>query len=122
MAISKSKEKLVFSQFIRAGKEALAKRDMIILDATFLNSYIRRKAIRDLENAFKGEDMRFICCWVQTPVDKCKERNALRKGFERVPDAAIDRLVRTIEAPEICEGFEYIHYLDSEGNLMKSDK
>lgn len=76
----------------------------VIYDATNLT----RKSRRSILDKIKNIDCTKICVLFITPVEVCKERNALRTGVARVPDEVYDRMLKSFNVPTLEEGFDHI--------------
>lgn len=83
-----SREKEVLREFRKQAQSAIDNEeiDSVLLDASHLSDKAIAKTLRNLN--IPG-DVRIINVRLITPLNVCLERNALRKGRERVPDDVI---------------------------------
>ncbi len=79
-----SKEKAVFSKFIKEINDGLGKGD-VIADATHINEVSRMKVIKKIDLS----KCKVSCIVVNTDETTAIKRNHLREGRARVPDQAI---------------------------------
>lgn len=79
-----SKEKAVFSKFIKEINEGLDKGD-VIADATHINEVSRMKVINKVDLS----KCKVSCIVINTDETTAIKRNHLRKGRARVPDSVI---------------------------------
>jgi len=84
--------------------------DVVVLDATNVARKRRRKYV-DMARKAGAEAAAVVCV---TDPDLCRERNAARDEFRRVPDEAMDRMVRNFQAPETDEGFAAVVSFENE--------
>lgn len=100
-----SKEKEVFSEFIKKVNDGLKSGWDVCADATHLSKASRNKLIRNI-NAHPSK-IRVI--WIKTPLEECIERNKNRIGTRAyVPESVIRRMFYQTEKPEFEEGIDEI--------------
>src|SRR5919198_4615548 len=80
--------------------EALSKGQSIAVDNTNPTRVDREEIISQA----RARGARVIGYYVEAPVADCLRRNALRKGIERVPPAAIYTTLKRLEPPSPDEG------------------
>jgi predicted kinase len=85
--------------------EALAKGQSIAVD----NTNARRADRAEIVGQARARGARVICYYVEAPLRDCLRRNALRKGVERVPPAAIVTTQKRLEPPSLDEGFDALY-------------
>ena len=90
-----SKEKDVFSEFMRITQEHLDGGTSVILDATHINRINRKKVLDNLD--LEGVYVKAIS--VETPFDVCLKRNSERKGRSKVPKSAMESMNRCYTRP-----------------------
>lgn len=84
--------------------ECLRKHQNIIFDSTNLTISRRRRFL----SLVKDFDYHKVCYVLNTPLSVCKERNALRTGFDFVPDEGYDRMEQIYQRPIYKEGWDEI--------------
>lgn len=101
-----SKEKQVYSEFIKQIKEGLKDENIhtVIADATHLNISSRKKLFNSLgEKIF--EDVIVVCRYFDIGVENCIKFNELRKGTRAyVPEDAIRNMADAFSIPTKEEG------------------
>ena len=85
--------------------EALLEQYNVIFDATF-STRISRSSIL---NICIGAGWDVDCMYVNTPVDECLSRNALRRDVKNVPDTVIIGMYDRFDTPELSEGFKHVY-------------
>lgn len=77
-------------------------KNVVYFDATFDLDWKRAKFTKRVWARYP--DLPVECVWIDTPAHICKQRNATRPSDRRVPDEAIDKMVRYIgECPPNAE-------------------
>lgn len=99
-----SKEKEVFGEFINRVQSAINDGKNVIADATHINRASRGKTLRHLNL----EGVEVIAVYINTPFDKCLERNSKREGRTRVPEDSMKSMMRYLSTPSLSEGFNRI--------------
>lgn len=99
-----SKEKEVYSEFIKQINDAVAANKNIYIDQTSLNKKARAK----LFNNLKEKPSQIIALYFTTPIEIALARNSLRTGRALVPDDVIMNMYNSIEYPTVEEGFTEI--------------
>lgn len=84
---------------------ALAVQQSLVLDNTNPTKQARARWIASARAA----GFRVTAHWLDVPLADALDRNALREGKARVPDAAILGFAAKLEPPELAEGFAAIH-------------
>lgn len=94
-------EKAVFRTFIQNIVSHLTVGD-VIADATHLNKFSRQKLVNAINRVYQNE---YSICFIymNTPLDVCLSRNAMREGLERVPDTAIREMYGNLTKPDISQ-------------------
>ncbi len=92
-----SKEKEVFKEWIRRGRESLNDEtvDIVIMDATHVNKASRTKTLKALDG--QNHQIRFVV--MSTPVSTCIQWNNKRQGRELVPPDVVMRMSTLFEVP-----------------------
>lgn len=107
------KQEKVFNKLYQRVEEHLSKGYSVVIDATNLN---RRRRAHALNQRLKSmEDkldikIRRVAMYMAKPYHEVLERNAMRKGKERVPDGVMDMMYKTMDIPQYSEGFDSIQY------------
>lgn len=101
-----SKEKEVFTEFIRQIKESLNKNVDTIVDATHISSASRGKLLRALGNSIKNVQVNAIV--IKVPLELAFTRNNQRTGLKAVPDQVIINMYSQFTEPTLDEGFNNI--------------
>lgn len=101
-----SKEKEVFDTWTSKIKKDLKIYDNVIADATHLNAASRTKLLRKLGESLKGVEI--IAIMIETPLETCLERNALRSGREKVPEEQVVAAYKRKTKPKFEEGIDVI--------------
>ncbi len=65
---------------------------------------------------FKERKYETIAYYFQSKLEDCKERNQIRTGKERVPEAGILATYKRLELPGMDEGFDKIFYVEIKEN------
>lgn len=91
-----SKEKEVFSKFVKKMNNSLNKNDCTIIDATHISKASRAKILRRVENP---NNVRLLVLYLTTPIDVCMRQNDLRTGREQVPHEVIEKMAKQFEDP-----------------------
>lgn len=92
-----SREKEVFKEFIRQINECMEVGvDIVYVDATHVNEASRRKLLRQL---LLDPNTLVVFDVMDVSIDECISRNNLRKGCERVPEQAIQRMAESFTLP-----------------------
>lgn len=100
-----SKEKQVFKNFVDSINESIEQGfEKIIIDATHINKASRNKILSRIKNK---EDFIIVVETFRIPIEVAKERNNKRKGFEKVPDDAIERMYKDFQIPTMNEFEKY---------------
>lgn len=81
---------------------------VVYFDATLARPRDRKTFIQRVKTSKKGLPVKAV--FINTPVEVCKERNALRTEDRRVPDHVIDSMARNLETnpPSEEEGWDSI--------------
>lgn len=95
---SRKREVAAFVAYLRAGKS-------VAVDDTTLTRAHRQRWL----TAAEPFDARVVGYWLQAGLADCLARNAQRQGKARVPDAAIHAAARSLEPPELTEGFAALY-------------
>jgi len=85
--------------------ETLREQYDVIFDATF-STRISRSSIL---NIAIGAGWTVDCLYVNTPVDECLRRNALRRDVKNVPDPVLIGMYDKFDRPELSEGFKDVY-------------
>ena len=91
---------------IQKGHKMSKIKKILIWDATFLNP-IQRAAILHI---CRGMNLRIGCVFMDTPLQKCLERN-LKRTRRPVPDDKIKNMHKNLLPPSIDEGFDVIFHM-----------
>lgn len=103
------KEKEVFNEFVYRIQTALDKDSKnVIADATHINQKSRNKLLNKLK--LKGVKIHIL--FINTPVEKCLERNHARDESERLPDKVITDFYQRLELPSHSEKYKYISIIE----------
>ena len=102
-----SKEKEVFSIYVKQRKHSLERNENTIADATHLNGSSRGKLLRALGDSLKDVEINAIV--MDTCLAKCIEQNNLRKGRKIVPETALRNMFSSFSMPSLEEGFDNIY-------------
>ena len=108
---------IVFNEMKRRTKEALARGESVVYDATNLNSRKRSALVHEIKNKFPNVECH--CMLILCSIKECKRRQGQRD--RNVPDEVIDRMVRQFEVPYYNEGWNRI-YLINNGPKQNIDK
>ena len=108
---------IVFNEMKKRTKEALARGESVVYDATNLNSRKRSALVRDIKSKFPNVECH--CMLILCSLKECKRRQGQRE--RQVPDEVIDRMVRQFEVPYYNEGWDRI-YLIGNGPKQNIDK
>ena len=101
---------VVFDTLQKRAIEALKEGKSVIFDATNLG---RKRRMNFKKHLWRIDCKKKLMLFI-TSVDECKRRNALRKGKARVPNDAMDKMLRNFECPGVWEGWdEIIPVIDS---------
>lgn len=92
----------VFGKLYMRARDDVSIGRPVILDNTNITKKVRKKAM----NAFRNSDIRFVAVVMDTPIDECKARNAVRDRV--VPEWVIDRMASQFQEPTLDEGFDNI--------------
>jgi predicted kinase len=104
-----SKEKQVYTEYIRQINENLKAGYNVFADATHLNRSSRNKLLRNI--TVKSNSIEVI--WIKTPLEACINRNKNRAGTRSyVPENQLRRMHGNIEAPDFDEGFNKIYIIE----------
>lgn len=90
-----SREKEVFRKFAGTIAQTLIDGFDVIADATHLNRISRDKLIRAIDHYTTEYTITYIV--LETSLETCMERNALRKGRARVPDSVMKSMAENWE-------------------------
>ena len=85
-----SREKEVFRKFAGTVAQTLIDGFDVIADATHLNRISRDKLIRAIDQYTTEYTITYIV--LETSLETCMKRNALREGRARVPDSVMKRI------------------------------
>ena len=91
---------------IQKGHKMSKTKKILIWDATFLNT-IQRAAILHI---CRGMNLRIGCVFMDTPLQKCLERN-LKRTRKPVPEDKIKSMHKNLLPPSIDEGFDVIFHM-----------
>ena len=94
----------IFNTGIERIKSAFRSYDTVIYDATNIDRRARKSVMGNLPMVD-----RFICVWIDTPVNECLKRNEMRE--RHVPREVIERMNRKFEIPTEEEGFAAVWHL-----------
>ncbi len=96
-----SREKEVFEEFVRQVNEAMELGiNTVYVDATHISPGSRRKILTRMR---PDPRTALVIAEMNTPFAVCKERNAKRTGFERVPDSGMNNMIKGYKAPDFNE-------------------
>jgi len=89
----------------------------IYMDATHISVKSRKKTFYYLNKYMKAKhlDCSVEAIYLDTPYEVCNERNALRKGREKVPIDSLKSMRNSLTQPQLKEGFKKIY-------IIKEDK
>lgn len=96
--------KAVFELIKVQALAALKGGQSVVVDSTSLG---RKKRMAFLRNLGKTPCVK-RCVLFITPREVCISRNAKRSGIKRVPDEAMEKMLRSFECPHYCEGWDVI--------------
>ena len=96
-----SREKEVFKKFAGTIAQTLIDGFDIIADATHLNRISRDKLIRAIDQYTTEYTITYIV--LETSLETCMKRNALREGRARVPDSVMKSMAENWEDITISE-------------------
>lgn len=96
-------EKQVFNEFIDEINKSYETYDNIIVDATHLNFASRAKVLNKVRPP-RSCALHFVV--MDTPIQVCKTRNALRTGRKLVPDSTIDQMAAGFRFPSAREFYD----------------
>lgn len=82
---------------------------IVVFDAVFADRKRRAAMARRIRRAGKAA----VAVWVQTPIDECLRRNALRPEWRRVPEPFIRRVAGQLQAapPTTTEGWDKVLHI-----------
>ncbi len=95
---------MVFEYVRKTTFSLLKEGKSVVFDATNLGRRKRKNFVSNI-NRVKCKK---ICVLFITPKDICIERNKLREGVARVPDEAMENMLRNFECPYYWEGWDEI--------------
>ena len=96
-----SREKKVFKKFAGTIAQTLIDGFDVIADATHLNRISRDKLIRAIDQYTTKYTITYIV--LETSLETCMKRNALREGRARVPDSVMKSMAENWEDITISE-------------------
>ena len=96
-----SREKKVFKKFAGTIAQTLIDGFDVIADATHLNRISRDKLIRAIDQYTTEYTITYIV--LETSLETCMKRNALREGRARVPDSVMKSMAENWEDITISE-------------------
>ena len=96
-----SREKEVFKKFAGTIAQTLVDGFDVIADATHLNRISRDKLIRAIDQYTTEYTITYIV--LETSLETCMKRNALREGRARVPDSVMKSMAENWEDITISE-------------------
>lgn len=96
-----SREKEVFKKFAGTIAQTLIDGFDVIADATHLNRISRNKLIRAIDQYTTEYTITYIV--LETSLETCMKRNALREGRARVPDSVMKSMAENWEDITISE-------------------
>ena len=96
-----SREKEVFEKFAGTIAQTLVDGFDVIADATHLNRISRDKLIRTIDQYTTEYTITYIV--LETSLETCMKRNALREGRARVPDSVMKSMAENWEDITISE-------------------
>jgi predicted kinase len=88
-------------------EEALRQGQSVVVD----NTNASRAERNELIELGKRLGARVIGYYFETNVARCRERNALREGRQRVPEVAIFATLKRLERPDYSEGFDELFFV-----------
>jgi predicted kinase len=100
MLRTRHREKILFNACLEA-KQA------VVIDNTNPTKEGRAKYIV----AFKASKFEIVGYYFASAVQDCLDRNSLRLGKERVPDAGVLSTYNKLEIPDYAEGFDKLYYV-----------
>lgn len=92
--------------------DALTIGQNVVFNATNLKNKNRISLLERIRQKF-GDKIYCEAYVVITPFKLCKERNAARVGFDRVPDKVLDQQLRSFQIPVVGEGFDNVVFVQS---------
>lgn len=101
-----SREKEVYTEFVREIKEALESSEVVFADATHLTQGSRTKLLRALGPALKDVQVGAIA--LKVPMEIAIKQNNKREGLQRVPEGVIKSMYKDYTIPTIEEGFDIV--------------
>ncbi len=116
-----SKEDAVYDEFAAQIQRGIDRRESaIIADASHVTELGRIQILAKLHFPKMDDTCYTINAVVmKTPIEICKERNALREGRACVPNAVIDRMFNQYQDPVNDKfKFNYILYVDEKGEVI----
>ncbi len=91
----------------------LESKQPVVIDNTNSTKNEREKYI----SGFKNHRFEVIGFYFASSLSECLERNASRKGKERIPDVGLKGTYSKLELPTYSEGFDKLYYVS-----MKNDE
>lgn len=95
---------MVFDQIKSLTANALKNSKSVVIDATNLGRRRRKIFLKQLYRT----PCKKICYLFLTSIEECKRRNALRRGYAKVPDDIMQKMCCNIELPYYFDGFDEI--------------
>lgn len=111
-----SKEKEVWTEFIKQIKKSLKENDNTIIDATHLNERSRAKVLRAIGADLKNVEINII--FFVGSSDLAIARNKNRTGRSLVPESTIKNMATQVSIPDFNEGFTNIYIIKAENNQI----
>jgi predicted kinase len=104
----------VEAQVLLQVKAALQNGHPVIYDAT---NFKHTHRIDLLQKLSKFSNVSWVAWYLQTPLDKCKQRN--RQRDRQVPEAVIETMAHGLAThpPSMEEGFVQVHFTDGDLSL-----
>jgi predicted kinase len=107
-----SKEDAVFKEFIRQINKSIITNENTYIDATHINEYSRNKVLDKLNL----KDVEIYAVNFLTPFNICFERNAKRKGREKVPDKIMYKMKQNFCPASKYEKYKYNKIIEVKGS------
>lgn len=109
-----SKEKQVFSNFVKEIEDGIENYEEVYVDATHINKPSRAKILRALNKYAEMPNIEIIAVYMDTPFELCLERNKLREGRAKVPYDQMESINQYKSKPRELEGFDKIMIIKGE--------
>lgn len=109
-----SKEKQVFSNFVKEIEDGIENYEEVYVDATHINKPSRAKLLNAMNKYTEMYNVEIIAVYMDTPFELCLERNELREGRAKVPYDQMKSINQFKSKPRELEGFDKIMIIKGE--------